>query len=75
MTRSRGDIVIFKSELQDENGKNKPLIKRDWTPWRQDTTINDGKVYINDKEYDESYSRTDTTAPCEQLQGAKGSIS
>ena len=51
----RGDIVIFKSELQDENGKNKLLIKRVIGLPDDKITINDGKVYINDKEYDESY--------------------
>lgn len=51
----RGDIVIFKSELQDENGKNKLLIKRVIGLSGDKITINDGKVYINDKEYDESY--------------------
>lgn len=53
----RGDIVIFKSELQDENGKNKLLIKRVIGLPGDKITINDGKVYINDKEYDESYLR------------------
>ena len=51
----RGDIVIFKSELQDENGKNKLLIKRVIGLPGDKITINDGKVYINDKEYDENY--------------------
>ena len=51
----RGDSVIFKSELQDENGKNKLLIKRVIGLPGDKITINDGKVYINDKEYDESY--------------------
>lgn len=51
----RGDIVIFKSELQDENGKNKLLIKRVIGLPGDKITVNDGKVYINDKEYDESY--------------------
>ena len=51
----RGDIVIFKSQLQDENGKNKLLIKRVIGLPGDKITINDGKVYINDKEYDESY--------------------
>lgn len=51
----RGDIIIFKSELQDENGKNKLLIKRVIGLPGDKITINDGKVYINDKEYDESY--------------------
>ena len=51
----RGDIVIFKSELQDENGKNKLLIKRVIGLPGDKITINGGKVYINDKEYDESY--------------------
>lgn len=51
----RGDIVIFKSKLQDENGKDKLLIKRVIALPGDKITINDGKVYINDKEYDESY--------------------
>lgn len=51
----RGDIVIFKSDLQDEKGKNKLLIKRVIGLPGDKITINDGKVYINDKEYDESY--------------------
>lgn len=51
----RGDIVIFKSKLQDENGKDKLLIKRVIGLPGDKITINDGKVYINDKKYDESY--------------------
>ena len=51
----RGDIVIFKSKLQDENGKDKLLIKRVIALPGDKITINDGKVYINDKKYDESY--------------------
>lgn len=51
----RGDIIIFKSELQDENGKDKLLIKRVIGLPGDKITINDGKIYINDKEYDENY--------------------
>ena len=61
----RGDIVIFKSELQDENGKNKLLIKRVIGLPGDKITINDGKVYINDKEYDESYLKGGSTTGSE----------
>lgn len=58
----RGDIIIFKSELQDENGKDKLLIKRVIGLPGDKITINDGKVYINDKEYDESYIKDGYTS-------------
>ena len=51
----RGDIIIFKSELQDENGKDKLLIKRVIGLPGDEVTIDDGKVYLNGKEYKESY--------------------
>lgn len=52
----RGDIIIFQSELVDEDsGKDKLLIKRVIGLPGDQITIDDGKVYINGKAYEEDY--------------------
>ena len=55
-TPERGDIVIFQSELVDENnGKDKLLIKRVIGLPGDDIMISDGQLYINGEAYDEDY--------------------
>lgn len=52
----RGDIVIFQSELVDEDsGKDKLLIKRAIGLPGDEISISDGQLYINGKAYKEDY--------------------
>jgi signal peptidase I len=52
---SRGDIVVFKSHLLTEDGKEKDLIKRVIAVPGDHLLIESGRVYVNDVEIDESY--------------------
>lgn len=56
-----GDVVVFKSHLTMENGKEKDLVKRVIGVGGDHVVILDGKVYINDKELTESYINGDYT--------------
>lgn len=58
---SRGDIIIFKSNMKDDNGKTKLLIKRAIGLPGDDIKISGGKVYINGKIYEESYLKDGIT--------------
>lgn len=52
----RGDIIIFQSDLIDEDsGKDKLLIKRAIGLPGDEIMIKDGKVFINGEEYHEDY--------------------
>lgn len=52
----RGDIIIFQSDLVDEDsGKDKLLIKRAIGLPGDEIMIKDGMVYINGEEYHEDY--------------------
>lgn len=51
----RGDIVIFESEMTDESGNDKLLIKRVIGLPGDTITIEGGMVYLNGEEYPESY--------------------
>ena len=63
----RGDIIIFKSELKDERGKDKLLIKR------VIGLPGDGSVYINGKEYREDYLKDGyTTGSVNKLKVPEG---
>ena len=54
----RGDIVIFQSELTDEeSGKDKLLIKRVIGLPGDKISIKDGEVYINGEVYNENYTK------------------
>jgi signal peptidase I len=71
---SRGDIVVFKSHLLTEDGKEKDLIKRVIAVPGDHLLIESGRVYVNDVEIDESYingsfTRGDLnlTIPCEKI--------
>ncbi len=59
---NRGDIVVFKTELKDNKGGKKSLIKRIIGLPNEHLTIEDGKVYINDKLINESYINDDYTS-------------
>lgn len=55
----RGDIIIFHSELKDESGEDKLLIKRVIGLPGDVITIRDDKVYINGELYPEDYISKD----------------
>lgn len=58
----RGDIVIFQSELtNEENGSKKLLIKRVIGLPGDEIRISDGQLYINGEEYYEDYIREGVT--------------
>lgn len=52
----RGDVIVFKSKLEDAEGETKMLIKRVIGVPGDVINIHDGKVYINGKEIDDSYT-------------------
>lgn len=52
---TRGNIIVFKSHLIQENGKSKDLVKRVIAVPGDHLIIKDSKVYINDKLQNESY--------------------
>jgi len=52
---SHGDIVVFHSELKDDKGNDKNLIKRIIAMGGDTVEIIDGYVYVNGEEIDEPY--------------------
>lgn len=54
-----GEIVVFRSELLDENGRKKLLIKRVIGVPGDTIQIRDGKVYRNGDKLDEDYLEPD----------------
>jgi len=58
----RGDIIVFESSLEDEDGENKLLIKRIIGLPGEKIDIYDGNVYINDVLYEEDYLNDGTTS-------------
>lgn len=57
----RGDIIVFKSDLVDENGKEKLLIKRIIALPGDTITIADEAVYINGEKQTEAYTKEKET--------------
>ena len=51
----RGDVVIFKSDLKDDNGRSKLLIKRAIGLPGDIITIKDGELWINGARMEEDY--------------------
>ena len=51
----RGDVIVFKSDLVDENGEQKHLIKRVTAVGGDTIEIRDGYVYLNGEMLDEPY--------------------
>ena len=51
----RGDIIVFKSELLQPNGKEKDLVKRVIAIPGDHIKITNGEVYINEKLQNEPY--------------------
>lgn len=52
-----GDIVVFKSNLLNENGENKLLIKRVVAKSGDTVAVKDGYVYRNGKQLMETYTK------------------
>lgn len=51
----KGDIIVFKTDLKQDNGKDKDLIKRVIATGGDHLVIKDSKVYVNDKLLNEPY--------------------
>lgn len=51
----RGDIIVFKTDLKQDNGKEKDLIKRVIAIPGDHLVIMDSQVYLNDKLIEEPY--------------------
>ena len=59
---NRGDIIVFKSDLKQENGKEKDLIKRVIAIPGDHLVIKDSKVYINGEVQNEPYIHNEYTS-------------
>lgn len=57
----KGDIIVFESHLETENGKEKDLVKRVIGVEGDKVNIEDGEVYINDEKQEELYINGDYT--------------
>lgn len=51
----RGDIIVFKSNLQQDDGTSKDLVKRIIGVGGDTVKIENSKVYVNGTELDETY--------------------
>lgn len=60
-TPKLGDVVVFNTELQTDEGENKLLIKRVIGTPGDVIDIKNGKVYVNGQEIDDSYTNDHTT--------------
>jgi len=58
----RGDIIVFKTDLKQDNGKEKDLIKRVIAIPGDHLVIKDSKVYINGEVQDEPYIHNEYTS-------------
>lgn len=58
---SRGDIVVFKSDLLQENGKKKDLVKRIIAVPGDRIIVAQGQVYLNGTLLEEGYINGDYT--------------
>lgn len=54
-TPSRGDVIVFHSQLKDSKGHDKNLIKRIIATGGETVEIRDGYVYVNGEQLDEPY--------------------
>ncbi|WIF94986.1 signal peptidase I [Caminicella sporogenes] len=70
----RGDIVVFKSSLETDNGKKKDLIKRVIALEGDKLVIKDGKVYVNGKELKEDYINGNYTSGDIDITIPKGKV-
>lgn len=56
-----GDIIVFESDLQQDDGSNKDLVKRVIGVSGDEVKIENSKVYVNGQELDESYIHNEVT--------------
>lgn len=56
-----GDIIVFESDLQQDDGSNKDLVKRVIGVGGDTVKIENSKVYVNGKELDEPYIHDEIT--------------
>lgn len=56
-----GDIIVFSTDLKQENGEDKDLVKRVIAVEGDHIKIEDSKVYINDKLMEEAYIHEEYT--------------
>lgn len=52
---ARGDVIVFHSELKDDKGRDKNLIKRIIATGGETVEIKDGYVYVNGAQLEEPY--------------------
>lgn len=57
----RGDIIVFKSDLQQEDGSSKDLVKRVIGVSGDTVKIKNSKVYVNGEELVEPYINDEVT--------------
>lgn len=71
---AKGDIIVFKTELVDENGQFKSLIKRVIAVEGENVTIVENRVYIEGVEFKESYLYKNETSGNMSVEVLDGSI-
>ena len=59
--QDRGDIIVFESDLKQDDGSNKDLVKRVIGVAGDKVKIKDSKVYVNEKELNEPYIHNEIT--------------
>mgnify|MGYP000854969082 FL=1 len=57
----KGDVIVFKSNLETKDGKKKLLIKRVIGVPGDTVDIKDGEVYLNGKKDNQQYTKDGTT--------------
>lgn len=70
----RGDIVVFKSHLKTDDGKEKDLIKRVIAVEGDHLTIKEGTTYINGEVIKENYINGDFTSGDLEMDVPKGEV-
>lgn len=58
---SRGDVIVFNTNLENENGEKKNLVKRIVGLPNEHLVIKDGSVYVNGDLIDEPYLNSNYT--------------
>ena len=58
---NRGDIIVFESDLKQDDGSIKDLVKRVIGVGGDHVVIENSKVYVNDKELNEPYIHNEIT--------------
>ena len=71
---TKGDIVVFKTELLQDNGEKKDLVKRVIAVKGDHIKIKDSKVYVNDKLIEEPYIHDEYTSGNIDIKVPEGKI-